>query len=96
MRNIKALISTFLLTGLGIALSACVPAPYPNYAYDSGYSGDGSGYYSAPAYYTPTYYSAPAYYTPAYYSAPAYYYGPSVGVYYAGGWRSGWDRDRRH
>jgi hypothetical protein len=101
MRHTKLLISTLLLTGLGLAMSGCVAAPYSDYAYDTGYSsndGYNPGYYSAPAYSAPAYYapaySAPAYYAPAYYSAPAYYYGPSVGVYYAGGWRSGSDRDR--
>jgi hypothetical protein len=36
MRPTKALISTILLTGLGLALSDCV---YPGYAYDPGYYG---------------------------------------------------------
>ena len=40
---------------------------------------------------------APAYpsygYDSGYYGGPAYY-GPSVGFYYGGGGRGGWDRDR--
>jgi hypothetical protein len=63
MRHTKALISTFLLTGLGLVLSDCVAAPYSDYAYDTGYSIDDG--------YNPGYYSTAVYYTPAYYSAPA-------------------------
>jgi hypothetical protein len=87
MRHTKALISTFLLTGLGLALANCVAAPYSDYAYDTAHSSDDG--------YNPGYYPTTAvYYTPTYYAAPAYYYGPSVGVYYAGGWRGGSNRDR--
>jgi hypothetical protein len=87
MKHTKVVISTLLLTGLGLAVSGCVAAPYSDYAYDTGYSRDDGynpGYYTAAVYYTPTYYYAPA---------PAYY-GPPVGIYYAGGWRSGSNRDR--
>jgi hypothetical protein len=86
MKYTKVLISTLLLTGLGLAVSGCVAAPYSDYAYDTGYSSDDG--------YNPSYYPAPVYYAQAYYSAPVYYYGPPVGIYYAGGWRSGSDRNR--
>ena len=80
--RVKTMISTLLVAGIGLALSACYVAPgpaYPSYAYgDPGYS----GYYSAPAYY-----GGPAYYGP---SVGVYYGG-------GGGWRGGggWDRDHR-
>jgi hypothetical protein len=48
-------------------------------------------YYPGPGYYDSGYYGG----APAYYSAPAYY-GPSVGVYYGGGYGGGWHRDRWH
>src|SRR5580693_4196082 len=90
MRPTKALISTILLTGLGLALSDCV---YPGYAYDPGYYGAAAypgapGYAGAPAYsggapsYAPT--------APAYSGAPGYAYAPSYSgadyypSYYAG------------
>lgn len=47
-------------------------------------------YAPAPGYaYDSGYYGSPGYYGPA-------YYGPSVGVYYGGGWGGGWHRDWDH
>ena len=69
----RSAITTLLLAGLGLGLSACYYAPAPGYAYyDSG-----SYYPSYSSYYYPSY---SGYYGPA-------YYGPSVGFYYSGGWR---------
>jgi hypothetical protein len=74
--RVKTMISTLLVAGIGLALSACYVAPGPGYAYgDPGYS----GYYGAPAYY-----GGPAYYGP---SVGVYYGGG--GGWRSGGWRGG-------
>ncbi|HXP74737.1 MAG TPA: hypothetical protein VN823_11380 [Stellaceae bacterium] len=46
----KAAISTLIVAGLGLALSACYVAPAPGYGYYD------SGYYGSPGYYGPAYY----------------------------------------
>jgi len=64
----KALIrAMLLLSGLGIALSGCIYAPPPPYAYGVA---PGVGYASNYAY-------APNYYAPGYAYGPGYYFGPS-------------------
>ena len=92
--RVKTVVTTLLMAGLGLGLSACYVVPAPGYAYDPGYS-PAPAYSAPPAYSAYSAYSAP----PAYYPAPAYYgpayYGPSVGIYYGGRWGGGWARDRR-
>jgi hypothetical protein len=41
-------------------------------------------------------YYGSGYYDSGYYAAAPAYYGPSVGVYYGGGWGGGWHRDWDH